>query len=119
MKRIALPLLTGVLLSPPVVAEEWRCKDEAGKSYIAKEEAPFRECSKVTPGKASSKPKKAQAPKSGVSLGMTQKEVLASSWGKPKHVNRTISRSGTREQWVYGGHNYLYFENGILTTVQN
>lgn len=55
----------------------------------------------------------------GVRLGMTQDDVLASSWGRPERVNRTITASGTSEQWVYGGHNYLYFENGVLTSIQN
>lgn len=56
---------------------------------------------------------------SGVYIGMSTIEVLASKWGKPQSVNRTTSSSGTREQWVYGGKNYLYFENGMLTTIQN
>lgn len=55
----------------------------------------------------------------GVVIGMTRDDVLASSWGKPQRVNTTINARGTREQWVYGGRNYLYFENGVLTTIQN
>jgi hypothetical protein len=55
----------------------------------------------------------------GVHIGMTQDEVLASSWGKPEHINRTTFASGTHEQWVYGSRSYLYFENGKLTAVQN
>lgn len=55
----------------------------------------------------------------GVRLGMTAEEVLMSKWGRPEHINRTTSLGGTREQWVYGGRNYLYFENGILTSIQN
>lgn len=56
----------------------------------------------------------------GVSVGMTKEEVLMSSWGRPQHVNSTTTSRGTREQWVYGGGNYLYFdESGRLTTIQN
>lgn len=44
--------------------------------------------------------------------------TLASSWGKPRKVNATHSAYGTSEQWVYDG-GYLYFRDGILTTVQN
>jgi len=62
---------------------------------------------------------KAQAAKGGVSLGMTPDQVRASSWGKPQSINRTTTASGTREQWVYGGKNYLYFESGKLTAIQN
>lgn len=57
--------------------------------------------------------------KGGVSIGMNQDDVLKSSWGKPKKVNRTTNAYGTSEQWVYGGHNYLYFKDGILTSIQN
>jgi len=59
-----------------------------------------------------------EAKKRGVSLGMTPEEVHASSWGKPQSINRTIGSYGTHEQWVYGG-GYLYFQNGVLTTIQN
>ena len=56
----------------------------------------------------------------GVRIGMSADAVLAkSSWGKPASVNRTTTAYGTREQWVYKGHNYLYFTNGVLTAIQN
>lgn len=54
-----------------------------------------------------------------VRIGMTKQQVLATQWGNPNSVNTTTNRYGTREQWVYGGRNYLYFENGVLTTIQN
>lgn len=53
-----------------------------------------------------------------VSIGMTKHQVLATKWGKPERVNSTVSRHGEREQWVYGGGQYLYFENGVLTSIQ-
>ena len=61
---------------------------------------------------------KADKKRKGVSLGMSQQDVIDSSWGKPRDINRTIGSYGTHEQWVYGG-GYLYFENGILKTIQN
>lgn len=57
--------------------------------------------------------------KEGVSIGMTPDEVRASSWGKPDSINRSTYAWGQHEQWVYGGGNYLYFENGKLTSIQN
>lgn len=60
-----------------------------------------------------------QKAKSGVRIGMTKAEVLESSWGKPQHVNKTTTSYGTSEQWVYGINSYLYFEDGILTAIQN
>lgn len=57
--------------------------------------------------------------KEGVSIGMTKERVIQSSWGKPEKINSTTNAYGTREQWVYRGHSYLYFQDGILTTIQN
>lgn len=53
-----------------------------------------------------------------VRIGMT-KEMCEDSWGKPESINRTTNTYGTSEQWVYGGGNYLYFDNGKLTSIQN
>jgi hypothetical protein len=50
---------------------------------------------------------------------MTKEEVLIEGWGKPIDINRTISKYGTSEQWVYDGYKYLYFEDGVLTTIQD
>jgi len=62
---------------------------------------------------------KAWKARGGVRIGMTQKQVIASAWGRPESVNKTIGSFGTHEQWVYGNGNFLYFENGILKTIQN
>jgi hypothetical protein len=61
-----------------------------------------------------------------VRIGMNYMEAFL-AWGKPDDINRTTSRSGVREQCVYGGFrngsytsmSFLYFENGVLTTIQN
>lgn len=54
-----------------------------------------------------------------VYIGMTRLEVLKEGWGKPKDINRTTTSHGTREQWIYDNYQYLYFEDGVLTTIQN
>lgn len=62
----------------------------------------------------------AQVKKPGVRIGMSPEQVTKeTSWGKPNHINRTTTAYGVHEQWVYGGGNYLYFENGRLTAIQN
>ena len=69
---------------------------------------------------ASAKEAKRLASLPGVRIGMTTEQVLKeSNWGKPRRINRTTTASGTREQWVYGYPNYLYFTNGVLTSIQN
>lgn len=50
-------------------------------------------------------------------IGMTETMFLEMK-GKPEKVNRTVSSSGAKEQWVYG-YSYYYFENGKLTTWQD
>ena len=52
-----------------------------------------------------------------VYIGMT-KEMVLTSWGEPKDINRTVTEWGVHEQWVYGSQ-YLYFDNGELTTFQD
>ncbi len=51
-------------------------------------------------------------------IGMSTCGGLA-SWGRPESVNRSTYSSGTKEQWVYGGGNYLYFTNDKLDSIQN
>ncbi|MFS0883418.1 hypothetical protein [Metabacillus niabensis] len=55
---------------------------------------------------------------SSVTIGMTKEEVLTKGWGKPEDINRTVTKYGTSEQWIYSNYNYLYFEDGILTSIQ-
>lgn len=50
-------------------------------------------------------------------IGMT-KQMCLDAKGSPQRINTTTSVYGKREQWVYYGE-YLYFENGILTTIQD
>jgi hypothetical protein len=57
----------------------------------------------------------------GISIGMSKEQVLCSVWGKPSSINKTTTVHGVHEQWVYDRfHNgYLYFENDVLTAIQN
>lgn len=51
-------------------------------------------------------------------IGMTKREVIAlTKYSNPKDINTTTTKYGTREQYCYYG-SYLYFENGVLTTIQ-
>lgn len=57
--------------------------------------------------------------KGWVELGMTKEQVVASV-GRTSHTNRNVGSWGVHEQWVYEHgirrSDYLYFENGILTS---
>jgi hypothetical protein len=52
-----------------------------------------------------------------VMRGMTAEQARL-AWGKPSNINSNVGSWGTHEQWVYDGGNYLYFENGKLTSWQ-
>ncbi len=51
-------------------------------------------------------------------IGMTKDEVLEGAWGEPEKKNITETIDGVSEQWVYGNGKYIYFEDGIVTTIQ-
>ena len=60
----------------------------------------------------------ARLARGGVRVGMSQQQVLASSWGEPEKRNHNITPTGDAEQWVYPNQHFLYFINGTLTGVQ-
>lgn len=59
-------------------------------------------------------------------LGMSEQEVIASI-GFPRDINTSTGSWGVHEQWIYGGSIgtlhlstfYFYFEDGILTAMQD
>ncbi|MFS0667664.1 hypothetical protein AB1L12_07015 [Peribacillus frigoritolerans] len=56
---------------------------------------------------------------SPVSIGMTAEEVLTEGWGRPIDINRITTKDKVSEQWVYDADKNLYFEEGILVTIQD
>jgi hypothetical protein len=54
-----------------------------------------------------------------VYIGMNAEQAKA-AWGKPYKINETTGTYGTHQQWVMHeyGNTYLYFQNGILTSIQ-
>lgn len=52
-----------------------------------------------------------------VTVGMT-KEMCKIAWGKPEKVIETLTSGNKSEQWVFPK-NYLYFDNDILTAIQD
>ncbi|MBJ6727582.1 hypothetical protein [Geomesophilobacter sediminis] len=56
--------------------------------------------------------------KEKVFIGMTADQAKM-SWGEPKEINKTITGKKRHEQWVYSSSSYLYFDNGVLTAIQN
>lgn len=50
-------------------------------------------------------------------IGMT-KQMCKDSWGEPESINRTSTRYGNHEQWVYTTI-YVYFDNGKISAIQD
>ncbi|GAB2488452.1 hypothetical protein GCM10027164_17070 [Algoriphagus taiwanensis] len=51
-------------------------------------------------------------------IGMTE-EMLLDSWGSPNDINRTVTSSLVRKQYVYSGGRYVYVENGKVVAWQD
>lgn len=47
------------------------------------------------------------------------KSMCFASWGKPLTIYRTTIATGVHEQCVYSLKKYLYFDNGVLTAIQD
>lgn len=59
--------------------------------------------------------------KDNPTIGMTPDEVKNSTWGEPSDINKTTTKYGISEQWVYRSsvkNKYIYFENGLVTAIQ-
>lgn len=69
-------------------------------------------CAKTTKKQEDNKPKEP-------AIGMTKSEVLNGTWGEPDKKNIDEYEWGTEEQWVYDGKGYVYFENGVVTSIQH
>lgn len=61
---------------------------------------------------------KHNAIKKEISMGMPE-ELVILSWGKPQSVNTTVTSRRVHKQMVYGRRNYVYVDNGVVTSWQN
>ncbi len=93
------------------IEAERKAKEEAERKEREKKEAEEKAKREAE--------EKARKKSQGVTIGMSKQDVLDSSWGEPLRINTTTTKYGVHEQWVYGGGNYLYFDNGKLTSIQN
>lgn len=132
--KMKITLLVGLIFFPiaTACAATWRCIDADGHQYNSSQSVPVDKCTALDadngPNTASTdgrtnrpneKSKRSNPKPGGVFIGMSTEEVRTVGWGRPNSINRTTTAYGVREQWVYGGKNYLYFEDGFLKTIQN
>jgi hypothetical protein len=127
MKKLGAALAVATITHLPAFADTWQCVESSdGHIYKAQQSVPGDECTLIAKTPESEESKKIHAmmaiplderttfPR----IGMRALDVMLSRWGAPQHTNKTTSARGTSEQWVYGDGKYLYFENGILTAIQ-
>ena len=50
-------------------------------------------------------------------IGMTSSEVKSTNWGNPDKINKDTYSWGTTEQWIYNNKGYIYFRNGVVTSI--
>jgi len=96
--------------SDPAVYYQLQLDD--GRTVYAR--APMVGVTDIDPDVAAADCQRRGAPR----IGMTAKQVEATCWGKPDHVNRRQTASATSEQYVYGDGRFVYFRNGVATSVQ-
>ena len=58
-----------------------------------------------------------------VSIGMTRAQLYGSCWGEPTSISAsTVGRPGDRHNFsellVYQGFDYIFLENGVVTSIQ-
>jgi hypothetical protein len=51
-------------------------------------------------------------------VGMTAKQVRATCWGDPSHVDHRETARGVSERYIYGKGRYVLLHNGVVTSVQ-
>jgi hypothetical protein len=50
-------------------------------------------------------------------IGMSQRQVINSCWGRPSDASRYTSASGVHESWTYSSGQVLYFSDGRLVGI--
>lgn len=111
----ALPIIALLLLTTPAAGQnaiQRRCSEQADSLNLHGDaRRDFRSKCKEKYGLT-------KGGKDGVSIGMTAQQVLESSWGRPRVRNQTATSSHNHEQWVYEGGQYIYLDDGIVTSIQ-
>jgi hypothetical protein len=102
-------------------AEIAACRKDEHQGAPSKSAATAPSVSVVGRGSALLAPEYA-VPQEDPRIGMTTADApkLKAWCGAYPKINRTVSQSGTREQWVCRmDGRYLYFDNGRLTTISD
>lgn len=122
MVRTAL-ILSLFIIPAAAFGEMYRCQGKDGTAY---QETPCKGGTKLDIPEATVNSRDSRIENAislrKVVIGMTSEQAIR-AWGKPTKVNKTIGVGYSSEQWVYdngaiGRSQYLYFDNGVLRSMQ-
>src|SRR6185437_5901048 len=105
------------------LTEEKRKKDEAERLAAVKKDAEDLKKQQAENIKKYGQKNGTLINSGQVAIGMN-KQMCRAAWGDPKDINTTTTMGHVHEQWVYGditdgGLSFLYFSDGVLTSIQN
>lgn len=109
-------IIAGKFMEPQAYAKQQKAKASAAKAQKeASEKAAAERVQRLI--KAYGEKKANMILQGEVAIGFT-KTMCREAWGSPRSVNTTETARVIHEQWVYGNGRYLYFDNGVLTSIQ-
>lgn len=126
ISRPAIALCVGAVVAVAAALVVERTNRSRAESAIQPWVAPQHQPAAASPGPVPSKSDleyralKAEigGPLDWPEIGMTAERVRQTRWGRPDSINSTTTARGTSEQWVYKYRGYLYFNNDVLTSIQ-
>lgn len=92
-------------------------RDYSEEYYLPIMEDEYKQEKADREAKQEEKKREEELKKSIPKVGMTSAEVKKTKWGEPDKINKDTYSWGTSEQWVYNGRGYVYFKNGVVTSV--
>lgn len=120
IKTALLAALTIATTTPAMAV--YKCKDHLGRTVYQEKACDTKATSEKIDTTPSASGVIMESGYGKIRIGMTPEQVTT-AWGKPDDINRTVSKYGNREQWVYRranhGAQYVYFEDGVVTSISS
>lgn len=110
-------------VSTVAAADVYKCQGKDGTAY---QETPCKGGKKIdipdTPVNSRNSQIESAISLREVIVGMTKEQAIR-AWGKPDKINKTMGTGYSSEQWIYergsiARSQYLYFDNGVLRSMQ-
>lgn len=119
--RTALLAALAIATATPAMAV-YKCKDHLGRTVYQEKACDTKATSEKVDTTPAASGITMESSYGKIYVGMDREEVQR-AWGKPDDINRTVSKYGNREQWIYERGNYrrqyVYFEDGLVTSISS